>query len=795
MIGHHLKLARKSLIKHKYYTFVNVFGLMCGMLSVLVIAKYVGATVEMDKFHQNKDRIYSTAQEQFTDGNSNGEHASTYLGMANLVSRFPDVVDLTRYSQHVESLVIAEKDGNRLSFTEQNIFVADSNFLKIFSFPLVHGDRETALSRANSIVLTASTSKKYFGDRNPIGETVTIRVSWGRETTYQVTAVARDITKLSRFEFDFLIPQGTVNADALWNIPQCSLFLLLQENANADALTEKLTNTVNQVPQLNSTNRKVIISLSSIAAPRLSTEEYLLLTVAIFIVLISWTNYINQTIAQSYWRIKQIGVFRIMGATRNNLHVQFLVESCLVCLISLFLVVGLYIGFEQALRTFTNGHLLPLLEDPTIINPVFLGIFAIGIVVSMVAQAVVHFSQDFGKSLQNAYSSRVGNLNLRKVLVVVQFSISTILIISIFVIGNQLDYLDTHDKGMNMDNVLVIKAPKARDTTWIVKRKTLEAFKQRCRELPFVSRVTSSTTIPGEEYRNEAYLTLQGSTSKTLVHQNGVDDRFFSFYEIEFIAGRDFIPDARAKNRRSIILNETAAKSMGISDYTELIDAKVVDHEEPDDPYYIIGIIKDYHKTSMKYVVRPMAYKFNELRGHSSLKINAAALNGIGLVESVAAVKKIWQESYPDAAFDHFFLRDKFATQDSQDRHFGSLFKGFTVLSVIISCFGLFGLSLLISTQRQKEVAIRKTFGASSAAILTIFLKGYLAPLAVSFVIGAPVAYLMMDRWLQNYAYRIEIGFGIVALALSTLSAVFLFTVSYSTIKSSVANPVRVLRE
>ncbi len=795
MIAHHLKLARKALIRHKYYTFVNVFGLVCGMLSVLIIAKYVGASAEMDSFHQHKDRIYSIAQEQFIDGNSNGEQAGTYLGMADLVSRFPDVVYLTRYSQHVESLAIAERDGNQLSFTEQNIFVADSNFLKIFSFPLVHGDRETALSRENSIVLTESTSKKYFGDRNPIGETVTIRVSWGRETTYQVTAVARDITKLSRFGFDFLIPQGTVNADALWNIPQCSLFLLLQQNANADALAEKLTNTVKQVPQLNSTNRKVIISLSSIAAPQLSTEEYLLVTVAIFIVLISWTNYINQIIAQSYWRIKQIGVFRIMGATRSNLNVQFLVESCLVGLISLFLVLGLYIGFEQALRTFTNGHLLPLLDDPTVINPAFLGIFAIGIAVSMVAQAVVHFSQDFGKSLQNAYSSKVGNMGLRKVLVVVQFSISAILIISIFVIGNQLDYLDTHDKGMNMDNVLVIKAPMTRDTTWIARRKVLEAFKQRCRELPFVSRVTSSTTIPGEEYRNEAYLTRQGSTSKTLVHQNGVDDQFFSFYEIEFVAGRDFIPDARAKNRRSIILNETAAKSMGISDYTELIDAKVVDHEEPDDPYYIIGIIKDYHKTSMKYEVRPMAYKFNELRGHSSLKINAASLNGFGLAESAAAVKKIWQESYPDAAFDHFFLRDKFAAQDSQDRHFGSLFKCFTVLSVIISCLGLFGLSLLISTQRQKEVAIRKTFGASSAAILTIFLKGYLAPLAVSFVLGAPVAYLMMERWLQNYAYRIEIEFGIVALALATLSAVFFFTVSYSTIKSSVANPMRVLKE
>ncbi|MDQ2656940.1 MAG: ABC transporter permease [Bacteroidota bacterium] len=783
------------MIKYKYYTFVNVFGLVCGMLSVLIIAKYVGASVEMDSFHANKGWIYSITQEQSTDGNSTGAQSGTYLGMADLIMRFPEASDFTRYSQHVESLVLAEKDGNRLSFTEGNIFVADSNFLKIFTFPLIHGDRKTALSRANSIVLTESTAKKYFGDANPIGETVTIRVSWGRETTYQVTAVAYDITKLSQFGFDFLIPQGAVDPDALWNIPQCSLFLLLRQNANADALAEKLTNTANQVPQLRATNRKVIVSLLSLAAPRLSTEEYMLVTVAIFIALICWTNYINQIIAQSYWRIKQIGLFRIMGATRSNLHVQFLVECCLVCLISLFLVIALYAGFEQTLQTFANGHLLPLSGDPTVINLVFFGIFIIGIVVSMAAQAMVHFSHDLGKSLLNAYSTKPGGLGLRKALVVVQFSIATILIISIFVIADQLNYLDTQDKGMNMDNILVIKAPIARDTTWIVKRKTLEVFKQRCGELPFVSGVTSSTTIPGEEYRNEAYLTLQGSASKTLVHQNGVDDHFFSLYEIEFIAGHDFIPDARAKNRRSIILNETAAKAMGISDYNAIIDAKVVDHEEPHEPYSIIGIVKDHHKTSMKYEVRPMAYKLNELRGHSSFKINSAALSRSGLAEGVEIIRKIWQESYPDAAFDHFFLRDKFAAQDSQDRNFGKLFRWFTLLSIIISCLGLFGLSLLISTQRQKEVAIRKTFGASSATILIYFLKGYLTPLAASFVIGAPVAYLMMGRWLQNYAYRIDVGFGLVALALATLSAVFFFTVSYSTIKSSITNPVMVLRD
>jgi len=346
-----------------------------------------------------------------------------------------------------------------------------------------------------------------------------------------------------------------------------------------------------------------------------------------------------------------------------------------------------------------------------------------------------------------------------------------------------------------MDDILVIKTPMVKDTTWRVKRKTLELFKQRCAELPFVRDVTSSTTIPSEEYRQETYLSLQGSTDKALIHQNGVDEHFFSLYEVKFIAGRDFIPDAGSRNRNSIILNESAARALGITDYDRIINTKVIDHEGPDMVYDIIGIAKDYHKTSMRYEVRPMAFKFNVFRGHCALKINMSALTGSGLTEGLDAIKEIWKESYPDASFDHFFLDDKFAAQDMQDRRFGRLFKYFTVLSVIISCLGLFGLSLLISTKRQKEIGIRKTFGASSTAILAIFLRGYVGPLLVSLLVGSPIAYVMMNRWLENYAYRIEIGFGLVALAAATLVAIFLFTVSYSTIKSSMTNPVRVLRE
>jgi putative ABC transport system permease protein len=266
-------------------------------------------------------------------------------------------------------------------------------------------------------------------------------------------------------------------------------------------------------------------------------------------------------------------------------------------------------------------------------------------------------------------------------------------------------------------------------------------------------------------------------------------------YEVAFVAGRDFTRDARAKNRGSIILNESAARELGIADYDKIIGAKIVDHEEPDVVYDVIGITKDYHQTSVKYERRPMAFRFNEFRGHSSLKINRAAFEASGPTAALDAIQEIWKESYPDASFDHFFLDEKFAAQDMHDRYFGKLFRYFTILSVIISCLGLFGLSLLISTKRQKEIGIRKTFGASSTDILAVFLRGYVDPLVVSLLIGSTIAYLMMSRWLENYAYRIQVGFELVALAVGTLMAIFFFTVSYSTIKCAVTNPVKVLRE
>jgi putative ABC transport system permease protein len=438
--------------------------------------------------------------------------------------------------------------------------------------------------------------------------------------------------------------------------------------------------------------------------------------------------------------------------------------------------------------------LLPLLEDGAQINTIFLLSFLIGITLASSAPTVVLFRQNLEKSLRTTFTPHIGGVAIRRIFVVVQFAISTVLMVGIFVVTGQIDYMESKDKGIDIDNVLIVKAPMAKDTTWGAKMKTLQLFKLQCAELPFVTGVASSTTVPSEEYRHETYLGLPGDENKVLVHQNGVDENFFSLYKVQFVAGHDFIPNAKAKNLESIILNESAFKALGFSDINKLLNTKLIDHENPGVAYDVIGVIKDYHQTSLKYEVRPLAFKYNLFRGHCSLRFDARRLEQSTIEDALNSLKDIWKRSYPDASFDYFFLNEKFRAQDQEDQYFALLFQTITILSVILSCLGLFGLSILISTKRQKEVGVRKTFGATSLDILSIFMKGYLGPLATALITGSVCAYFLMNVWLENYANRIKIGPGLIFSAGLTLTTIFIITVSYHTIKAATTNPVKVLR-
>lgn len=794
MLIQYIRHASRTLFKNKYYSFINIFGLVCGMLPALIIAKYLVGSRQLDSFHKNRDRIYSVTHEEFADGSYQTGGGSTYSGVAEVASQFSESAKVTSYGLHVRSTVTNFENEKRVSFVEKRIFVADSNFFKIFSFQMLKGDKENALARANSVVLTRSSARKYFGDTDPIGQSLAVTVPWGMKKSYVVTGVLEDVPKNSQFLFEFLLTDYDIAETELWKAPSCLLFLLLEENASPFGLQDKMNSHLSGITELKSAGRRVQLTLTKLGEVPWSNTERLLGALGIFILLTCWMNYINQIIAQTYGRVKEVGILRVTGATRQDLQRQFIVESAITCGLAFVIIVFGYWAIQSTLQSFISGPSLKLMDFPWV-NFAFIAMFVVGILITAGIPTAILFSQNFANTLRSSFNTKIGGVTIRKVLVVFQFAISIVLMVSIFVISGQLDYVLHKEKGFKTDDILIVEAPMVTDTTWAAKRRALRLLKARYVELPFVVDVTSSTTVPGEEYRQETFLSWRGEITKALIHQCGVDENFFSLYEMEFLAGRDFIPNAIAQNTTSIILNESAARAIGISDFEAAINTRISDHDETGLEFDLIGIVKDFHQTALRYQMRPMAFKYQSLRGHISLKIEGTSLANYGLDEGLKTVKELFTESYPLASFETYFLRDKFAAEYSNEQYYRKLFGYFTVVSIVISCLGLFGLSLLVSTKRQKEIGIRKTFGASSLSILRIFLRGYFRQLCIAVLIGCPVAYFLMDTWLRSYAYRINIGLGLVSMAVLCLVFIFLVTISFHTIKSAVSNPVKMLRD
>ena len=767
---------------------INLFGLIFGMISVLIIAKYIGGSLHFDDFHKEKERIYNITQEESLNGSPFKKSDGTYIGIGEIIkNQYPEVSMLTRYNYHVESLVSTETD-NKVSFNENQIFSVDNNFLKIFTFPLIHGNPESALSGNHSAVLTQSTSFKYFGDVDPVGETITIKTSWGEEHTYDITGVVEDIPKRSNFKFNILINQSQFNASQYWDVPECRTYVLLKKNIDAMEFENKLNNHLKSSEPLKLANKQVVLSIRSISNVQLTKTEYLLVIVGIFVLIISWVNFINQNITQSYGRFKEIGVLRVTGSSRSDQIIQFIFEASLICMSSFILIFIIYLLIEPQLQLFTDYHLLPLINDPTKINLIFLSIFIFGTILSAFIPALILNTQNLTTSLKAGHEFKIGSVGLRKQLVILQFTLSTILVIGIVVITKQLTYMNNKDKGIAMGNTIIIKSPKA-TTTWGKKAEKIKLFKEKCAKLPYVAGVSASSTVPGEEYRQETYVSLKGNEEKTMVYGNAVDDQFMDLYGIKFIAGNNFIPDAPWRNKRTIIINELAAKKLGISDYENALKSKLV--IDGNIELELVGIVSNYHKTSLKHEMKPMIFYYNTYRGNYSLKINHID----NVKQPLDAIKEVWAEVYPGDPFDYFFLDEKYKAQDREDIYFEKLFKFFTVLSIVISCLGLLGFSLLISIKRDKEIGIRKTFGATTSNILLFFTRDYARSLIIAIIIGVPTACFLMNMWLSNFAYHTQIGFWSVSLSVVGLFILFLFTVSFHTIKSSLTNPVNTLRE
>ncbi|HWB26650.1 MAG TPA: ABC transporter permease [Chitinophagaceae bacterium] len=800
MLKSFFKTGWRSIKRNKMYSFINVFGLSVGIASCILIGLYITDELSYDKFNTNSDRIVRVVHESAHQGTvETGAVTGTKAG-PQLKRTFSFVEDYARLINTTR--VVKYKD--RL-FTEKNVLYADAPFFKIFSFSLLQGDAADVLSQPNEVVITRSMADKYFGSENPVGKTL----NFGTRGDYIVTGVCKDVPGNSQIQFDFVASFTSLPASKTeeWWTQNYITYLLLHKGTNiADAqkqVDNYMRGTVTRELKLGGStygNDYLSYNLEPLLTVHLHSPNdglepngninyvYIMLAIGLLILVIACINYTNLTTAQSATRLGEIGMRKVMGAQRWQLFGQFVGESGLVTFIALIL----------ALVTCTT--LLPLfnsitgkaLTTTTLLAPLpILSMLVLGVIVSFIACAYPAFilsGTRLSKILKTGFSfSKSGNA-LRKSLIVAQFVISVFLIIATIVVQEQLHYMQHKSLGYDKEHVLVLPL----DATSL---KNYDGYKAGLKQIAGVENVASAYESPVDIGWGDMIKKTSESSDKGIsVNALPVDLDFVNTMKIPIIAGTNFTradfaamdtSNDGANYHYSFIINESLAKALG---YTpeEAINKTIYKNF----PGTIKAVVKDFHFTSLHETIKPLAMFLNDGMLYSTfVRINSPDIAG-----TINKIGAYWKARVPDRAFEYHFLDEDYNNLYKAEQKTAYIFSVFAVIALVLACLGLFGLAAFTTVQRTKEIGVRKVLGAGVATIINLLCREFLQLVIIAFIIAAPVAWLVSQKWLQDFAYRININWLIFAGAGVSVMAVTLFTVGYHALKAALSNPVKSLR-
>lgn len=808
MLSNYIRIALRNIVRFKTYSVINITGLAVGMAGCILILLYVYNEMSYDRFNKNSDRIYRIAVNG-TLGNNDFNAAVSAPPLRNtLLADFPEVVAATRI-RNFGFPVLRYKDK---VFSEEKIYWVDSSFFDVFTVEFIKGNPETALSEPEDIVLTEKMAKKYFGNENPVGKLLNA----DKRRDYKVTAVVKGFPENSHFHFDFLASlssYGFVDQQG-WLSNNFYTYLLLQKDFPAEQFEAKLPALVEKyaypvierflnVPMkdLIKSGAKYEFVLQPLADIHLHSNldaelepngdiiyVYIFSIIALGILLLACINFTNLATARSANRLKEIGVRKTLGSSRNQLIKQFLSESILMTFIAGILSL---IIIEFTLPSFNNliGKYLSIdyLENVFSIPLLILFILFVGII-SGAYPALYLSSFNPTKILKKETGHSGRNPWLRNALVVVQFAVSIFLFIGTIMVYNQLDYISNKKLGFNKDQVVVVRKT---DDIAIQRPHILESFISDLKSIPGVVDASNSTQIFGETFGNTPYK-IYGSNDNHLVNTMFTDYDFASVYEIEMLKGR-FYSKAFRSDTTAIVINETAAKEFGILD--DPIGKQIVHAHSNDvtpDIYTVIGVTKDFHYQSLHQKIQPMIIHLFNSRGFGrnvSVKLSPSNVN-----KELSEIGNTWHKYAGNQAFEYEFFDQDFAKAYETEERTGVIVSVFSVLAIFIACLGLLGLAAFTTEQRTKEVGIRKILGASVPGIVLLLLKDFIKWVIISNIIAWPIAYFALNKWLEDFAYRIDISLWTFVTASIIALLIAIFTVGYQSMKAATANPVKSLR-
>ncbi|MEM9673598.1 MAG: ABC transporter permease [Bacteroidota bacterium] len=805
MLSNYFTVAIRHLAQKKVFTLISVLGLAIGIAASLLIIHYVRYELSYDDFHQAANRIYRVQYNNYQNGNLTFECAAAVPAVGPAMKdNFPEIMEFTRFFPISGIITYVNERGEPVSFREKKMQIASPSALTMFSFPLLAGNPETALEGVNKVVISESAAERYFGEDDPMGKTL----RWQDGDELIVTGVMEDVPDNSHIQFDLLISyetlnEGTENAsETSWGWYDFNTYVLLDEQTDPVVFQAKwdewLTNEKQEEWNQYDYRQEFLlqpltdIHLYSNLLQESEPEEqgngdavFFLLLIAFFILIIAWINYINLSTARATERANEVGVRKAVGAQRNQLIRQFLLESVIINLVAVLIAVVLVVIGAQYLETLT-GRAIATAPWASAWFWVSLGVLLlISILLSGLYPAFLLSSfRPITVLRGKMHTSRQG-VALRKGLVIFQFGASVALIAGTLIVFRQIDFMLKQDLGVNIDQTLVLRGPGITDSLY---SDNLNTFKEELLRESDIKSIAVGSNVPGDEifWTNGIRRLSGGPENFTTLYNVGIDYDYVPTFELALVAGRNFSREF-GTDRQGALINEATARILEFDDPEEAINELV---NLGGDTLKILGVLGNYHQMSLKNEPAPMAFRLTP----AASSFFAIKLQSSQISETIGAVQATWQEMFPGNPMEYFFLDDFFNRQYQQDQRFGQIFSIFSVLAIFIACLGLFGLASFSTVQRTKEIGVRKVLGASVSGIVSLLSLDFLKPVLLAGMLAIPVAYFLMQYWLQSYPFRISMAWWLFLIPLVLVLGVALLTVSFQTLRAATQNPVESLR-
>ena len=797
MLKNYLKSALRNIKKHKGYAFINIAGLAIGMTCCILIVMYIATELSYDRYHENADRIFRLGFDANVGGSQVVSPISNVPSAPVLIQEYPEVLDAVRF-RTVSRTSVEYEDKQ---FYENDILYADNSIFSVFTFPMTKGDPKTALETAYSAVLTEDTAKRYFGDEDPIGKTLTLN----NESNFVITGVMKDVPPNSHFTFDMLCSYETLydrNREIMeeWFNFRDYTYLLLSEGFDYRDLENKFPALIEKYmgSMLKALGGEIEFFLQPLTSIHLHSNLeneispnssiiyiYIFGAVALFILCIACINFMNLATARSSTRAKEVGLRKVVGAERRELIRQFLGESLLYSFLSLMIALLLSRLALPFVSSLSGQDLSMNFAHVSWLIP---GLLGLALFVGFLAGSYpALFLSAFRPSqvLKGNLKAGSAHSRLRSILVVSQFIISICLIIGTGIILSQIEFMKNKSLGFDKEDVLVAEIMDRNV------RQSLDSIKAEIQRVPGVVSVSSASLVPGQEPSVQPFIP-EGFTEKQsqLMEIFWVDHDYFPTLGMEIVKGRNFSLEFGTDSSSAVIINQTAARRYGWENPVGKTIRAPSDEIMKWETYTVVGVVKDFHRTSLHSVIAPQIIgndpgRFDELAIRISPENSEATLN---------LLREKWKGIDPKRPFDFFFLDGMLDSQYGAEERLSDILSAFSVFAIFIACLGLFGMASFAAEQRTKEIGIRKVLGASVPGVVALLSRDFLKLIAVANLIAWPLAYFGMNRWLQNFAYKTGIDVWIFIFTGVIAIGIALATISYQSIKAALLNPVDAIK-